>query len=217
MENSPSFVAHISQPKLEALLSKTVASSPLPPRVLRGEFVDLRVVDDFVLSTVRPTDDTSAQNRAESQIVRSRFVVGADGARSAVRKLCGIAMSGTRGLESFVSVHFRSPDLWPRMGGRAAMLYFVFNPASIACVVAHDLAAGEWVAQVPLRLLACPSVPPIRLSSSSPRLSSSPPLVHASSSPIRRISAFPLSSPPPLRLSSALPGPWARPRIFVRA
>ena len=30
------------------------------------------------------------------------------------------------------------------------MLYFVMNPSIIACVVAHDIEAGSWVAQVPV-------------------------------------------------------------------
>ena len=81
--------------------------------------------------------------------ISARHVVAADGASSPIRKSLGIALRGEKSLERFASIHFSSKDLWPLMLGRGAMLYFVFNPRMIACVVAHDVEAGEWVAQVP--------------------------------------------------------------------
>ena len=85
----------------------------------------------------------------EEMAITARHVVAADGASSPIRKSLGIALRGEKSLERFASIHFSSKDLWPLMLGRGAMLYFVFNPRMIACVVAHDVEAGEWVAQVP--------------------------------------------------------------------
>jgi hypothetical protein len=53
-------------------------------------------------------------------------------------------------MQHLISIHFS----WPALGtallraGRGAMLYFVFNRAVVAVLVAHDLQAGEFVAQV---------------------------------------------------------------------
>lgn len=53
-------------------------------------------------------------------------------------------------MQHLISVHFS----WPALGqallaaGREGMLYFVFNSSVVAVLVAHDLGAGEFVAQV---------------------------------------------------------------------
>ena len=82
----------------------------------------------------------------------ARFVCAADGAASPVRRATGIALNGEKALEKFASVHFTSRQLSPMVnpGVRGAMLYFVMNPSIIACVVAHDIEAGSWVAQIPI-------------------------------------------------------------------
>lgn len=60
-------------------------------------------------------------------------------------------MRGQAGMQHLISVHFS----WPALGqallsaGRQGMLYFVFNSSVVAVLVAHDLGAGEFVAQVP--------------------------------------------------------------------
>ena len=52
-------------------------------------------------------------------------------------------------LQHFKSVHFVAPQLADAALARPAMLYFVFNPHTIAVLVAHNIAQGEWVAQLP--------------------------------------------------------------------
>jgi hypothetical protein len=66
------------------------------------------------------------------------------------RRLLGIKLSGQAGMQHLISMHFT----WPALGqallaaGRGGMLYFVFNRSVVAVLVAHDLGAGEFVAQV---------------------------------------------------------------------
>lgn len=66
------------------------------------------------------------------------------------RRLLGIQMHGQAGMQHLISVHFS----WPALGqallaaGQQGMLYFVFNSSVVAVLVAHDLGAGEFVAQV---------------------------------------------------------------------
>eukprot|EP00850_Spirogloea_muscicola_P009468 SM000053S17425 [mRNA] locus=s53:359446:362725:+ [translate_table: standard] len=88
--------------------------------------------------------------------VSCRHLVAADGAGSGVRAALGMAMDGDAApLQRLVNVHFASPELGARLlggaasGGRPAMLYFLFNPDVVMVVVAHDLAAGDFVAQIP--------------------------------------------------------------------
>ncbi|OWY94113.1 Polyketide hydroxylase [Phytophthora megakarya] len=77
------------------------------------------------------------------------YVVGADGAHSLVRQLCGIDMAGTRNLQSIANVHFTSKILSEAARENPAMLYFVFNKEVVGILIAHDLNKGEWVFQIP--------------------------------------------------------------------
>ena len=62
--------------------------------------------------------------------VRARFVIGADGAHSAVRTLLGIERSETSGLPlTGLQVVFRAP-LWPLLGQLRYVLYSVTTPSA---------------------------------------------------------------------------------------
>ena len=77
------------------------------------------------------------------------ILVGSDGASSSVRKLVDIKMKGERNLQRLVSVHFLSKNLGRYiLSERPGMLFFIFNPAGIGVLVAHDLNQGEFVLQV---------------------------------------------------------------------
>jgi len=76
------------------------------------------------------------------------YLVAADGANSKIRDQLGIKMAGRPRLSSLMNLHLRvAPEALPSV--HSAMLYFVFNPKVVAVLVAHDIAAGEWVCQVP--------------------------------------------------------------------
>ncbi|KAI8463562.1 MAG: hypothetical protein J3K34DRAFT_526882, partial [Monoraphidium minutum] len=103
---------------------------------------------DGMLVTAQPAAGAAA---GPAERYRCSYVVAADGAHSRVRQAFGVAMEGEAALQRLINVHFRSPALAARLAtaGREAMLYFVFNPQVVAVVVAHDLRAGEFVAQIP--------------------------------------------------------------------
>jgi len=59
--------------------------------------------------------------------VQAQFVIGADGARSAVRASLGIAMRGPDRLKDGITATFRAP-LWERLGERRHVIYSVSLP-----------------------------------------------------------------------------------------
>jgi 2-polyprenyl-6-methoxyphenol hydroxylase-like FAD-dependent oxidoreductase len=85
----------------------------------------------------------------QGQKLACQYLVAADGAGSSVRELAGVQMEGDENLQELISVHFMSKQLGQRLlDSVPGMLYFVFNQRVIAVIVAHNLEAGEFVAQV---------------------------------------------------------------------
>ena len=60
----------------------------------------------------------------------------------------GIRLEGEPVMQHLLNIHFQAPQLWRHVQQRLAMLYFVFNPAVVSVLVAHDLQRGDLVAQV---------------------------------------------------------------------
>jgi len=170
---SPEPVAHLAQPRLVAALHAAASAAataagtggeirygcevrgnalhPLPPACAHP-------TGPGALLTYHTTTKPGGGRPSTSQKavrVAARFIIAADGARSGLRAASGVAMDGPAAVSHLVSIHFKS-----RAGGDAllkngnasppAMLYFFFTPAAAGALVAHDLRAGEFVAQVPV-------------------------------------------------------------------
>jgi 2,4-dichlorophenol 6-monooxygenase len=75
--------------------------------------------------------------------VRSRYLLGADGAGSAVRRSLGIEMAGPARISTFLMVHFAA-NLRPIVRERPAVLYWIMDPEAGGTFVAHDI-DREWV------------------------------------------------------------------------
>ncbi len=78
----------------------------------------------------------------ETRTVRSRFLVGADGARSSVREAIGARMMGqSPGLKNYTII-FRAPDLARRHAHGEAFMYWLVNadvPALVGPMDQHGL------------------------------------------------------------------------------
>lgn len=72
---------------------------------------------------------------ATQELERASFdyVIGADGAHSLMRQLCGIDMAGALNLQSIVNVHFTSSALSKAARENPAMLYFIVRTATRCC------------------------------------------------------------------------------------
>jgi 2-polyprenyl-6-methoxyphenol hydroxylase-like FAD-dependent oxidoreductase len=143
--HSPEPVAHLAQHKLLPMMAARAAQAP---------GVDLRMghrVSRLLRSgwgSVAVEIETEDRKKYELQ---GQYLVAADGAHSPLRKALGIPMVGPGPMQHLINIHFTSPPLGAALkrSGRQGMLYFVFGPGVIAVMVAHNLDAGEFVAQIP--------------------------------------------------------------------
>lgn len=161
---SPVSVAHLSQYKLTALLVKQLENLGFsvcgsegfegPDHellkagkiLMEHECVSIDATEHCVTANVSYLKEGKHMQRK----IRSKILVGTDGAGSTVRKLVGIGLRGEKDLQKLVSVHFLSKDLGQYLlNERPGMLFFVFNTEAIGVLVAHDLKEGEFILQIP--------------------------------------------------------------------
>ena len=93
----------------------------------------------------------------ERRVIRARYLIGADGASSTVRRALGFEMAGEDGTASrafmggtMLSYYIRAPRLVERSGRKPSQMTWIINPEMRAMMYAQD--GGErWVAhyQVP--------------------------------------------------------------------
>jgi putative polyketide hydroxylase len=119
---SPTRAACVAQDHLEAVLLDYAMSLP-SVTVDRGvELVDLVSRTHGAILTVRDA-------RGGTRRMRADYVIGADGARSAVRTALGIDLTGPDGVLNGLHIEFRAP-LWDVLGPHRHVLYFVSEPGA---------------------------------------------------------------------------------------
>ena len=110
-----------AQDHLETVLAGCAAAAGAQVRY-GAELTGLQAADSAILATVAAPPGTLAA-------IRAQYVVGADGARSAVRAAAGIAASRTRAFGHWISILFRSP-LRDYTGDPPCMIYGIGDPAA---------------------------------------------------------------------------------------
>jgi 2-polyprenyl-6-methoxyphenol hydroxylase-like FAD-dependent oxidoreductase len=157
---SASEVAHLSQPKLEAILrAEAERRGPtIGAELLNGyECVHFEQNNSGVRAELRRVAHDAVSSGGANSLdddvieVEADYLLACDGAHSNVRRSLGLQLRGPPPLQYFKSVHFVAPELAPRLRAleREAMLYFVFSRGAICVLVAHNIEQGEWVAQLP--------------------------------------------------------------------
>jgi 2-polyprenyl-6-methoxyphenol hydroxylase-like FAD-dependent oxidoreductase len=141
---SPADPVHLPQHRFVGLLREQVTADS-SARFVEGWEASVRESAAGVNVTL--TETKTGERSSET----ARYVICADGAHSRNRRELGIELTSRTGvLQHLVNVHFFSPQLAELLLDRLpAMLYFIYSPKGVGVLVAHSLAEGEFVLQVP--------------------------------------------------------------------
>ena len=134
---TPTPLRNISQHRLEPLLARMLQAIP---------GVEIRYGTEWVSSTQDAAGVISVLRdvaTGEETTVRSGYLLGADGAGSAVRRSLDIEMVGPASIQDFVAIHFLA-DLSELVAQRPGVLHFVMDPQVGGTLVSHDV-EREWV------------------------------------------------------------------------
>lgn len=112
----------INQTYLEPILAEHAAKLARVTLLHRTRFH--RATQDAHAVEARISDLDGGNPRT----LRGKFLIGADGARSTVRRQIGAALHGDAVLSHVQSTHIKAPDLYARMPGDPAWGYYTFNP-----------------------------------------------------------------------------------------
>ncbi|MDM0015357.1 FAD-dependent oxidoreductase [Variovorax sp. J22P168] len=122
----------INQIYLEPVLFAHAESTP-------GVTIMSRTRIDSFTQDANGVDATGTDlDTGEDVRIRSQYMIGCDGGRSAVRKAIGATLSGTDVVGRVQSTYFRAPDLLSRTGNTPAWATFSLNPRRSGNVYAID-------------------------------------------------------------------------------
>ena len=111
----------VPQYVLEEVLRAKAVSFPCVKLYFNSSFLSAQQDDEGVTTLIE--DVGSKQRRS----IRSRYLIGADGARSAVRLHIGAVMSGQHGFAKNYNVQFRAPALAQLHAQGPAIMYWMIN------------------------------------------------------------------------------------------
>jgi 2,4-dichlorophenol 6-monooxygenase len=128
---SPTHSSNIPQSVLEPLLhQRAIALAAGDPVTFGTSFVDYADEEGGVVATLEDRDG----NR---QDVRARFLIGADGARSQVRRAAGLTMEGPPALAHFLAIHIES-DMRPLLARHPGVVFFLRTPTLDGFFIMHQ-------------------------------------------------------------------------------
>lgn len=138
LTQSPTPTTNLSQDQFEQVLFEQLAEAAGPDTVRFGhrwEAFTESPGGGYVSTVVAGEDRLS---------IRSKYLIGADGAGSRVRKACGFDMVGPDNIQTFVTIYFTA-DLGESLQGREGLLYWVMDEQVDGVFVAHDIDRGVWI------------------------------------------------------------------------
>lgn len=137
---SPTSIANLAQNRLEPLLLDLVRHSARAEVLFDHEVQSIQDHGDEVRLQVR-------DERGDDKLVRARWAVACDGARSRMRRDLGIEMDGPTSLQKFVSIYFEA-NLARWIGDRSGPLFWIAGAKARGAVIGFDL-ARTWALMVP--------------------------------------------------------------------
>jgi 2,4-dichlorophenol 6-monooxygenase len=138
---TPTPLRNLAQHRFEPILLDALQVAGAAPPRWQHRWVASDADADGVTSHVAGPDG--------AYTVRSRYVIAADGANSAVRAALGITPVGPERLQSFLMIHVAA-NLRPLVADCPGILYWVSDPDCAGTFVAHDI-DGDWVFMHPLQ------------------------------------------------------------------
>lgn len=134
---TPTPLRNLSQHRFEPILLDALRASGAPMPRYGHRWMSAEADAEGVTSTIA---DRAGDRSYE---IRSRYLVGADGAGSPVRKSLGIEQIGPERLQCFVMIHFEA-NLRALVRDCPGVLYWSSDPDCFGTFVAHDI-DREWV------------------------------------------------------------------------
>ena len=132
LDVTPTPLINLAQPSFEDVLLEEITRSPLI-EVRRGQrWVGCEQTSDAVSSTL---EDVETGERSQ---LTTRYVIGADGAGSAVRRELGVEMVGDDTTQAFITIHFAA-NLRDVVADRPAILYWIMQPPHAGVLIAYDI------------------------------------------------------------------------------
>ncbi|MDN2580948.1 FAD-dependent oxidoreductase [Aquibium sp. ELW1220] len=143
-ERFPEHAEFIPQYVVEGILLDHVTAHPLATVRFHTRLESFeRMAGGGLAATVRDLETDLVER------VTARFLVGADGARSSVRKLLGIQMQGLHSLVSFVTLILRIPGLNADPALQPALFHWLVSPDA-PCVMGPMDKEDVWFWGMPL-------------------------------------------------------------------
>ena len=132
LADTPTPLLNLSQHLFEPVLLERLRAEPLAELHYGHHCHAVEAGGDGVTAEV---EDLASGAR---HLVRSRYLIAADGAGSRIRRALGIEMIGPDRLQSFIMIHFEA-DLRALVAARPAILYWTVDPECAGAFVAHDI------------------------------------------------------------------------------
>ena len=115
----------INQTFLEPVLAKHAAGLPQVTLLNDTRFLSATQAEDRVEAVISSVSGVDSGNE---RTITAKFLIGADGSGSAVRKQIGARLKGNPVLQHVQSTCIRAPMLYKLMPGAPAWGYYTFNP-----------------------------------------------------------------------------------------
>ncbi|WP_277923762.1 FAD-dependent oxidoreductase [Sphingomonas sp. TREG-RG-20F-R18-01] len=130
-ERYPEHAQWVPQYRLETVMLERVRELPGVEVRFETGFVTATQSDEGVTATLR----TDADGEFE---VRAKYLIGADGGRSAVRELIGAKLEGRHGLSHHYNIIFRAPGMSEAHGFGPAAIYWQIGKDGFSAVGPMD-------------------------------------------------------------------------------
>ena len=137
LDYTPTPLRNLSQHRFEPILADELRASPDADLRYQHQWEISEELDDGIVSDIVDLDSDNTIR------VRSRYVIGCDGAGSRVREMLGIEMVGPPLIQCYLMIHFAA-NLRDLTAERPAVLHFTLDPQASGAFIAHDV-ESDWV------------------------------------------------------------------------